>query len=517
MSSDILQKKVGELFLDYSERKKKYVEKNHYKYIIPSYQRAYKWDVELGEILFRDLILPKGEGYNFGFVTLSVLEQNDDRLFEVIDGQQRITTIYIIMLVLYNRLCCLNAGETEKKRLEKFINNFPFSSEDSPTIPLLEKLHKDALGKGINSEDFINLDSSPNPIFDNFKKIDDTLSQFLQGMENDESIGTIVGYIKCILEQKIIILKYRTPALALDSFIALNMKGRPLDAYEIFSALCLKIIDSTEEMNEYKKKLNGIFNMYSANANLLGFQNFNHFLKTMITCMDYEKYSSDPERINEINLKIPNHYIEENYKSPTSIMNFIDKLGFYLKKVINFLKTGKLTELEGFCTDKSKTKNINKRLEEIEWLVYGWNNTENDGAMLMVIRKYLYALLIQIEKEKEKEEEKTAKSYKLIYKCLTEITLSLYHHHLIGILGSNYLKLRQENLTISSAHDIKHLYSESFDWEEIFKAELAKENYGISKAKFLKMNLIFQVKRVKKTKKLMLMVQLLTKLSLIKI
>lgn len=490
MGSNILQKKVGELFLDYCDKEQSYVEESHYNYIIPSYQRAYKWNIELGEILFRDLVQPKGEGYNFGFVTLSSIVQDDEKLFEVIDGQQRITTIYIILLVLSHRLYKLNAGDNEKKRLKKFINKFPFSSEDSPTIPVLKYLHENIMNE--NNEFDI---SEVNPIYENFKKIDDTLSELLQSMDQEKSIGKIVEFTKNILDQKIIVLSYQTPSSALDSFIALNMKGRPLDTYEIFSAICLKIIDSPKEMNEYKKKLNDIFNLYSANSKLLGFQSFDHFLKSMIICMNYQEYVNDSDKMGEIHLKMPNHYIEETHKNPTSIMNFIDDLKSYLEEIINFFKTGELRALNNLFKNKQQNENIKCRLTEIEWLAYGWHNVESDGKMLMIIRRYQYALIIKIENEKKYFQEN---SFDNIFKCLTEMALTLYHHHLISVLGSDYQKLRSENIIISSAHQLKNFYSENFDSERIFKNELIKENIGVSKPKFFRINLLFQLSGIEK-------------------
>ncbi|GMS53098.1 DUF262 domain-containing protein [Enterococcus raffinosus] len=492
MGSNIQQKKVGELFLDYCDKEQSYIELSYYEYKIPSYQRAYKWNVELSEILFRDLVQPKGEGYNFGFITLSSIVKDEEKLFEVIDGQQRITTIYIIMLVLYHRLYILEAGDNEKKRLKKFINNFPFYSEDSPTIPLLEYLHRNIMNENNNLEI-----SEINPIYENFKKIDETLSELLQKMDKEKSIGKIVEFTKNILEQRIIVLSYQTPSLALDSFIALNMKGRPLDTYEIFSAICLKIIDSPKEMNDYKKKLNEIFNLYSSNSNLLGFQSFDHFLKSMIICMNYPQYVHDSDKMSDIHLKMPNHYIEETYKNPTSIMTFIDDLKIFLDQIISFIKTGKLGDLDTLFSKKQQVESIQCRLAEIEWLTYGWKNAKDDGKMLIIIRRFLYALVIKIEKEKSFIRKE---SFDLIYKCLTEITLTLYHHHLISVLGNDYQKLRSENLIISSAHQLKEFYSETFDSEKIFKSELNKDNIGISKPKFFRISLLFQLNGIEKNR-----------------
>ena len=77
-------------------------------YVIPMYQRNYAWDE--GEItqLIQDVIdyLPAGRIYYIG--TLVVFERTDgtDSIFEIIDGQQRLTTISLIASFLKNEQVC---------------------------------------------------------------------------------------------------------------------------------------------------------------------------------------------------------------------------------------------------------------------------------------------------------------------------------------------------------------------------------------------------------------------------
>lgn len=66
------------------------------RYVIPLYQRAYAWtDVEI-EQLIDDILEHNGEHYYIG--SLIVYKRN--REFEVIDGQQRLTTLLLLMIEL---------------------------------------------------------------------------------------------------------------------------------------------------------------------------------------------------------------------------------------------------------------------------------------------------------------------------------------------------------------------------------------------------------------------------------
>jgi len=89
---------------------------NKLKFEIPFYQRAYSWKKQDIEKLISDINCK--EGHYLGNI---VVKKNDDK-FIVIDGQQRLTTIYIIFMALKEKLFELDyeidSGDGEK------LNNF---------------------------------------------------------------------------------------------------------------------------------------------------------------------------------------------------------------------------------------------------------------------------------------------------------------------------------------------------------------------------------------------------------
>ena len=84
------------------------------KFEIPFYQRAYSWKKQDIEKLIRDININCKEGHYLGNI---VVKKNDDK-FIVIDGQQRLTTIYIIFMALKEKLFELDyeidSGDGEK-------------------------------------------------------------------------------------------------------------------------------------------------------------------------------------------------------------------------------------------------------------------------------------------------------------------------------------------------------------------------------------------------------------------
>lgn len=66
-------------------------------YFIPSYQRGYRWDSKQVEELLDDIYevyVTKQESYCLQPIVVSKIEENK---YEIIDGQQRLTTIYILL------------------------------------------------------------------------------------------------------------------------------------------------------------------------------------------------------------------------------------------------------------------------------------------------------------------------------------------------------------------------------------------------------------------------------------
>lgn len=92
---------------------------NGLTYRIPRFQRDYSWTNEEWEDLWLDLMgTLRDDGETAHYMGYLVLQSTDDKTFDVIDGQQRLTTISIIVLaVLKNIQRLIEAGnEAESNR-----------------------------------------------------------------------------------------------------------------------------------------------------------------------------------------------------------------------------------------------------------------------------------------------------------------------------------------------------------------------------------------------------------------
>lgn len=94
-----------------------FIEPNKHQYTVPVYQRNYEWSREQCEKLFHDIVQAyKSDKTHFcgSVVYAQLYEKNGIYYHIIIDGQQRMTTIYILLKALLDR------SDTESKK-EKMI------------------------------------------------------------------------------------------------------------------------------------------------------------------------------------------------------------------------------------------------------------------------------------------------------------------------------------------------------------------------------------------------------------
>ena len=102
---------------------------NGLSYRIPAFQRDYSWTDEEWEDLWSDILATIAEdGEPAHYMGYLVLQSKDEKSFDVIDGQQRLTTLSLIALAVLKNLDHLiakgNSPEQNKQRLEQIRNTY---------------------------------------------------------------------------------------------------------------------------------------------------------------------------------------------------------------------------------------------------------------------------------------------------------------------------------------------------------------------------------------------------------
>ncbi len=97
---------------------------NGLTYRIPRFQRDYSWTNEEWEDLWSDILgMLESDGETAHYMGYLVLQSADDRSFDDIDGQQRLTTISLIVIAVLKNLQRLidngNDPEANKQRADQ--------------------------------------------------------------------------------------------------------------------------------------------------------------------------------------------------------------------------------------------------------------------------------------------------------------------------------------------------------------------------------------------------------------
>ena len=94
---------------------------NGLRYNVPKYQRDYSWDKEQWSDLWYDVLqmIEEQDSHYMGYL---VLQTNDDKNYQIIDGQQRLTTLCILILAVVDYLKKLPGTEEERKAAREVFN-----------------------------------------------------------------------------------------------------------------------------------------------------------------------------------------------------------------------------------------------------------------------------------------------------------------------------------------------------------------------------------------------------------
>ena len=216
-------------------------------FVIPEYQRPYAWTEEQGETLFEDLwefttISGGAERESSYFLGSVVSYENENGEQEIIDGQQRITSLFLLLRAIYTKLVATPESERTAEA-----NNFIGKIE--PTIWRTDKLtgtvnFKNILltSRVVNNEGneilraILESGKTDENAKDNYSR-NYRYFQKLFDRHSTENPLMIYQFIYAVLNQAILLpITADTQDTALTIFSTLNDRGLPLSDADIFKA-----------------------------------------------------------------------------------------------------------------------------------------------------------------------------------------------------------------------------------------------------------------------------------------
>ncbi len=208
-----------------------------YLFHIPDYQRPYAWESDEAKTLLADLVealdADDDEPYFLGSL---VLIKADDPASEVVDGQQRLTTLTLLLSVLRRHLPPQNAAALEKQLFQA--GDVNLGVEDRPRLELRER-DRAFFRHHVQERDGVEaLLSAPPPVvrtdaqrnlLDNARALDEDLAALPSGRAQ-----ALVGYL--LTRTFLVVVTTPTLESAHRIFSVLNDRGRPLTYTDILKA-----------------------------------------------------------------------------------------------------------------------------------------------------------------------------------------------------------------------------------------------------------------------------------------
>lgn len=205
-------------------------------YSIPPYQRGYKWDTKDIERLLKDINeFSPNEDLNLFYClqNITLVESQDSKAFNVVDGQQRLTTLTVILSYL-NEYELINEKlqYNVRKETEEFLKEYIFKPNELKNIQNWEQFLENTSikGKDYDYQDVFYLFNAYKAIQTWFETYPNSVTAMKDKILNH--VKLIVNLPKNIEEQEL--------------FENLNGKRVPLDGADLIRALIITRVAKKE-------------------------------------------------------------------------------------------------------------------------------------------------------------------------------------------------------------------------------------------------------------------------------
>lgn len=246
---NIDQKTIKELFSDKKS-----------DFLIPDYQRPYAWEEAECQTLWDDIFsfaFPDDNVDQFNdkdeyFLGPIVTFKNDDNKQEIIDGQQRLTTLMLLLRAFYSKLFNMQDNNTKKTReiIESCIWKVDeFDNPDKNCLKIDSEVSsdddrqefKEILKNGEATKDM------KSRYADNFRFFEEKIQEFLNEYPSYFAYLPMRVLKNCIL----LPIEAESQDTALRIFSTLNDRGKPLSDTDIFKAQLYKYYSLNNKKDEF--------------------------------------------------------------------------------------------------------------------------------------------------------------------------------------------------------------------------------------------------------------------------
>lgn len=253
-------------------------------YSVPRFQRDYSWTDEEWDDLWRDIenvLSPEGESAHYmGYL---VLQSRDSKNFDIIDGQQRLTTLSIIVLaVLSNLQKLIDTGsdaENNKRRQEQLRSSF-IGYLDPVTLVAKSKLNLNRNNDNLYQNYLVPLQPSPRR---NLKATEHQMRKAFEWWDNlvgktYKSGQELAGFIDRLSDKLFFtVITVSDELNAYKVFETLNARGVKLSSTDLLKNYLFSVVHA---QNQDEHELMALELKWEELVGKLGSESFPDFLRT---------------------------------------------------------------------------------------------------------------------------------------------------------------------------------------------------------------------------------------------
>lgn len=235
---------------------------NKADFLIPDYQRPYAWDANkecqtLWEDVF-EFAIPEGNASKFDRNTAEyylgpiVTFKNDSGQMEIIDGQQRLTTIMLLLRAFYSRFDKMK--DDDSKQLKEIIGRCIWKTDELDRPDMTQLKIDSQVATDNDKEEFLTilrngevLDKMKSRYADNYLFFQRKIEEFVQGYPTYFALLPSRILNNCIL----LPIEADMQDTALRIFSTLNNRGKALSDADIFKAEFYKFYSYKGKKNEF--------------------------------------------------------------------------------------------------------------------------------------------------------------------------------------------------------------------------------------------------------------------------
>ena len=235
-----------------------------FMYNVPVYQRPYSWDKEQIDVLLSDIIgAYKSESKNEGYYTgnIIVFDKNDKingliTKYDIIDGQQRITSFALVLLALYSASLTIGVSETDKtlnnikEALWKYVDRSYHKDHKTVSLNSIEKkVFSDLYNHCFDNpktvlsfcKNYHCSSSFEQRVISNFEHIYATIQKEISSSDQDK----ILDFADYILQYvQFIVIEANCKANKVFSmFESINSKGKKLEEIDLIKTYIFSKLD----------------------------------------------------------------------------------------------------------------------------------------------------------------------------------------------------------------------------------------------------------------------------------